>query len=161
MEYPVEDTILYLYKSTFTKLPEWTEVFVARKVGNSMVRIIANGFWIESELDNENYTFIVSPNLPIKFIPDAHEINLTKIYKDISEDLEEKHTLDLEHARVRVEKYTEEAIDNMLRTKNIVFECRDDSWQMVQWKITETGFGFQAALTYPVINTLIRVQMKL
>lgn len=157
MEYPTEDAVVYICKTDHIKLPEWTEVFVAKKVGNVTVRLIQNGFWLE----DENFTFIVSPNMPIKLMPLAQEINLTKIYTILSEDLEEKHTVDLDHARIRVEKYTEEAIDNMLRSKNVVFECKGDSWHIVQWKAAEVGHEFQAAITYPEIDTLIRVQMKI
>jgi hypothetical protein len=144
---------LYWYSKPHLPLKNWTKFYAAKIIGNQNHKITANIGRSSHQIELENqFTEILSENLPIKYVPDAVEIELT-----------EGLVLTKDNWAINVEYYQISALDEFLKTPDCLFYNFEetDDWIIIKWEVLKDHYiHFDTLRTFREENLILKTQSK-
>ena len=144
---------LYWYSRPYLQLREWTYFNTAKIIGTKDKKIkLGIGQTTHQIQLEDNFTEILSENLPIKLVPEALEFELTANI-DLSGD----------NYTVKSQKYDIDIIDELLKTPDCMFynfEHTDD-WTIIKWSMpTPDSVVFETLHSYRQENLILHTESE-
>jgi hypothetical protein len=144
---------LYWYSKPYLPLKNWTKFYTAKIIGNQNHKITANIGQFSHQIELENhFTEILSENLPIKYVPEAVEI-----------ELKEGLSLAKDNWAISTEKYQITTVDEFLKSPDCLFYNFEetDDWIIIKWKILNVQIiDFETLRTFREKQVLLKTHSR-